>query len=69
MVLITAMVLCDRFQDSYCQSQYVGYLTYSRLLDLRAEEIRVIRHVKPPACREASVARCLVISGNDNLYS
>ena len=32
----------------YCQCQCVGYVSYFRLLDLRAEASRVIRHVKPP---------------------
>ena len=29
-------------------------MSYSRLLDLRAEKSRVLRHVKPPRCGEAS---------------
>ena len=28
--------------------------SYSRLMDLRAEESRVLRQVKPPRCEEAS---------------
>ena len=38
MALITTLVLCVRSQD---------------LVILRAEESRVIRHVKPPSCGEA----------------
>ena len=34
--------------------QCVGYMSLSGLLGLRAEESRVIRHVKPPRCGEAS---------------
>ena len=34
--------------------QCVGYMSFSRLLDLRAEESRVIRHANPPCCGEAS---------------
>ena len=29
-------------------------MSYSRLLDLRSEESRVLRHVKPPRCGEAT---------------
>ena len=29
-------------------------MSYSRLLDLRAEESRVVRHVQLPRCKEAS---------------
>ena len=38
----------------YRQCQCGGYISSSRLLDLRAEESRVIRHVKPLHCGEAS---------------
>ena len=38
----------------YCQCQCVGYMSYSRLLDLRAEESRVLRHVNPQHYEEAS---------------
>ena len=37
-----------------CQCQRVRYMSCLRLLDLRAEESRVLRHVKPPRCKEAS---------------
>ena len=30
------------------------YMSYSRLLELGAEQSRVVRHVKPPRCGEAS---------------
>ena len=53
MALITTLVLCTRCQDSLL-SQCVGYLSYSRLLDLKAEESRVLKHVKPPRYGEAS---------------
>ena len=43
---------CLRIQ--YFQCQCAGHMTYSRLLDLKAEESRVLRHVKPPRYREAS---------------
>ena len=49
MALIAAMVTIH-----YCQCQCVWYLSYSLLLDLRAKESRVLRHVKTPGCGEAS---------------
>ena len=55
MALITTLVLCARSQDLVMSCQCVGYMLFSRLLlDLRAEESRVVRHVKPPRYREAS---------------
>ena len=41
-----------RFQ--YCRCQFVGYMSYSRLLVLRAATSRVLRHVKQPRCGEVS---------------
>ena len=52
MALITATVLCSRSQDSVL-SVSVGYMSYYRLLDLRAKESRVLPHVKPMRCGEA----------------
>ena len=37
-----------------CQCQCVGCTSFSRLLDLKAEESRVVGHVKSPRCVEAS---------------
>ena len=54
MALTTALVLCARSQDLVISCQCVGYMSLSGLLDLRAEESRIIRHVKPPRCGEAS---------------
>ena len=49
MALITAMVLCVKSQDSLLSvSVSVGSMSYFRLLDLRVEESRVLRHLKPP---------------------
>ena len=53
MALIAAMVTIH-----YCQCQCVWYLSYSLLLDLRAEEIRVLRHLVPPRCSEKSKKPC-----------
>ena len=44
MALINDMVLRSGSQDSVCQC--VGYMSYSQLLDLSAEESCVIRHVE-----------------------
>ena len=38
MALITAMVLCVRSRDSLLPVSVLGYRSYSRLLDLRAEK-------------------------------
>ena len=54
MAYITTLVLCARSQDLVMSCQCVGYMSFSRLLDLRAEESRVVRHVKPPRYGEAS---------------
>ena len=54
MALITALVLCARSQDSLCQCQCVEHLSYSQLPDLKAEDSRFLRHVKPPRSGEAS---------------
>ena len=54
MALITTLVLCARSQDSVMSCQCVGYMSFFGLLDLRAEESRVLRHVKPPRCGEES---------------
>ena len=50
--LITNMVLCARYQ--YYQFQWVGYMSFSRLLYLRAEESYVLRRVKLSCCVESS---------------
>ena len=55
MALITTLVLCARSQDLTMSCQCVGYMSFSGLLDLRAEESRVVRQVKPPRCGEASI--------------
>ena len=39
MALITAMVLCANLKIHYRQCLYVGYISYSRLLDLRAKHV------------------------------
>ena len=55
MALITTLVLCARSQDIVMAvSVRRVYVVLSTLLDLRAEESRVVRHVKPPRCGEAS---------------
>ena len=54
MALITTLVLCARSQDFVMSCQCVGYMSFYGLLDLRAEESRVVRHVKPPRCGEES---------------
>ena len=53
--LITTLVLCARSQDSLLSVSGRWVLgVVSTLLDLRAAESRVIRHLKPPCCGEAS---------------
>ena len=49
MALITTLVLCTRSQD-FIMSVSVRrvHAVLSTLLDLRADESRVVRHVKPP---------------------
>ena len=37
-----------------CEGHSVGYMLYSLLLDSRTEVSRVLRHVKPSRCEEAS---------------
>ena len=54
MALITTLVLCARPQGLVMSFQCVRYMSFSGLLDLRAEESRVVRHVKPPRRGEAS---------------
>ena len=55
MVLITTLVLCARPQDSLTSASVRRvYIVFSTLLNLSAEESRVLRHVKPPRCGEAS---------------
>ena len=57
MALITVRVLCATapgLKTLYCQCQCLGYMLYRRLLDLKVEESRVIRNVKPPRCGKAS---------------
>ena len=56
MALTTTLVLCARSQDLVMSMpvRRVGYTSFSRPLDLRAEESRVVRHVKPLRCGEAS---------------
>ena len=55
LALMTALVLCARSQDF---AMSVGYTLFSRSLDLRAEESRVVRLRKLPRCREASRKPC-----------
>ena len=43
-----------RPQDSVLLASVCRYMSYSRLLDSRAKESRVVRHVKPPSCGEVS---------------
>ena len=53
--LITTLVLCARSQDSILYVSVRRILVvFSTVLDLWAEESRVLRHVKPPRCGEAS---------------
>ena len=55
MALITTLVLRAGLRIHHCQRQCVGiHVVFSILLDLRAEESRVLRHVKPPRFGEAS---------------
>ena len=56
MALIATLVLCARSQHIVMSvSVRRVHVVLSTLLDLRAEESRVIRHVKPPRCGEASI--------------
>ena len=50
MALVTAMVLYAKSEDSVLSVSYLGYISYSCLLDLRAEGSRVPKHVKLPRC-------------------
>ena len=55
MALITTLVLCARSHDLVMSvSVRMVHVVLSTLLDLRAEESRVVRHVKPPRSGEAS---------------
>ena len=55
MALITTLVLCARSQDSLLSvSVRRVHVVFSTVLDLRAEESRFLRHVKPQRCEEAS---------------
>ena len=55
MALITTLVLCARSQHLVMSvSVRRVHVVLSTLLDLRAEESRIVRHVKPPRCAEAS---------------
>ena len=55
MALMTTLVLCVKSQDLVMLvSVRIGYIAFSRLLDLRTEECRVLRHVKPSGYGEAS---------------
>ena len=50
MALITTLVLCARSRDLVMSvSVRRVHVVLSTLLDLRAEESRVVRHVKPPS--------------------
>ena len=53
MALITTLVLCARSQDLVMSVRSV-HVVLSTLPDLRAEESRVVRHVKTPRYGEAS---------------
>ena len=57
MALMTTLVLCARSQDLVMSMRRVR-VVLSTLLDLRAEKSRVVRHVKPPCCGEASRKPC-----------
>ena len=54
MMRMTALVLCARPQDLLMLVPARRVHVASRLLDFRAEESRVLRHVKPLRCGEAS---------------
>ena len=54
MAPITNLVLCARSQDLVMSVSVRRVHVVSRLLDIRAEESRVVRHVKPPCCGKAS---------------
>ena len=55
MALIATTVLCARSQDLVMSvSVRRVHVVLSTLLDLRAEESRVVRHVKPPRYGESS---------------
>ena len=59
MALITTLVLCTRSQDSLPSvSVRMVLVVFSTLLDLRAEESRFLRRMKPPRCGEASGKPC-----------
>ena len=49
LALMTSMILCARSQDSLLPVSVRRYMSYSRLLDLRAKEDCVIELAKPPA--------------------
>ena len=51
--LLSAMVLFARSQDPVVSASVRGYMSHQRLLDLGAEESRVLRHGKLPHCGEA----------------
>ena len=55
MALMTTLALCTRSQDLllYVSARRV-LVVFSTVSDFRAEESRVLRHVKPPRCGEAS---------------
>ena len=60
MALITTLVLYARSQDLVMSRQRIGYMSFFGLLDLRAEESRVVRHVKTPRCgKESRTPRAL----------
>ena len=56
--LILLWSCAPSFRIHYCQCQCVGYMSYSRMLDLRADESRLVRHVKPPRSGGASKKPC-----------
>ena len=55
MALITTLAFCARCPDLVMSvSVRRVHVVLSTLPDLRADESRVVRHVKPPRCGEAS---------------
>ena len=55
MALITTLILCARSQDLVMSVPVRRvHVVLSTVLDLRTEESRVLRHVKPPRYGEAS---------------
>ena len=54
MALITTLVLCARSQNIVMTVSVRRYISFSRLLDLKAEESRAVRLAKPPLYGEAS---------------